>query len=296
MLQPSLKSINQLFEHALTEQPVSPGDIWKIQGYDHIPGGDTHSSYLLHSNGPDFFLKLNEHSKSCLFTAEAESLNAIRATQTIRTCQPLCTGLNQGFSYLLLDGLALKSDGDWHKAGQQLAQMHLAPAPEHFGFDSPSYCGKTYQPSNITTEWASFFAKYRIGHQLSLFRGQPLTAPEIRSTVELIEQRLETRRPTPALVHGDLWRGNIGFLEDGKPVIFDPACYYGDPETDLAMTELFGRLPDDFYRGYDFIRPIEQGYDTRKSIYQLYHLLNHANLFGGDYRATAEQALGQLRH
>lgn len=295
MLQPSLKSINQLFEHALTEQPIGNGELWQIQNYDKILGGDTHNSYLLHSSGPDFFLKLNENSKSCLFSAEAKALSAILATQTIRTCRPLCTGQNQGYSYLLLEGFNLETDGDWYLAGQQLAQMHLAPAADYYGFNHPSYCGKTYQPSNMDTSWANFFAQHRIGHQLALLRGKPSSAPEIQTVQEVVRQHLADHCPKPALVHGDLWRGNMGFHHD-QPVVFDPACYYGDPETDLAMTELFGRLPEGFYRGYDGCRPIDQGYSERRPIYQLYHLLNHANLLGGDYRQQAEQALKQLVH
>ncbi|MGH1372629.1 MAG: fructosamine kinase family protein [Cellvibrionaceae bacterium] len=295
MLQPSLKSINQLFEHALTEQPVSGAERWQIQHYDKIQGGDTHNSYLLHSSGPDFFLKLNERGKTCLFTSEAHALNAILATQTLRTCRPLCTGQNQGFSYLLLEGFQLESDGDWRAAGEQLAQMHLASAPDYYGFDHPSYCGKTYQPGDSSHCWADFFAQHRIGHQLALLRGKKHSDPEVQTAQEVIRHQLAHHNPAPALVHGDLWRGNMGFHR-GQPVVFDPACYYGDPETDLAMTELFGRLPEDFYRGYDAYRPIDQGYDQRRSIYQLYHLLNHANLMGGQYRQQAEQALKQLIH
>ncbi len=295
MLQPSLESINQLFEHALTEQPVSGGELWQIEAYDQVLGGDTHNSYLLSSSGPDFFLKLNERSKTCLFTAETHALNAILATGTIRTCRPLCSGQNQGFSYLLLEGFTLETDGDWYAAGQQLARMHLASAPDTYGFDYPSYCGKTYQPNDKTTHWADFFAHHRIGHQLALLRGKTLSDPEVQTVQAVIQQRLAHYNPTPALVHGDLWQGNMGFHE-GQPVIFDPASYYGDPETDLAMTELFGRLPEDFYRGYDNCRPIDQNYDERRPIYQLYHLLNHANLIGGDYRQQAERALKELMH
>ncbi|MAZ89392.1 MAG: fructosamine kinase family protein [Cellvibrionaceae bacterium] len=295
MLQPTLENINQLFEHAITTGPADTGGVWQIENYREICGGDTHAGYLLRSNDRGFFLKLNSRSHHHLFKAEIESLKAIENTHTIATCHPLCSGYCQSYSYLLLDELHLTSDGDWRLAGQQLAQMHKASTPGYYGFDAPSYCGFTFQPHNHCDNWAEFFATRRIGHQLSMFYGQGIESKQISPYVEVIRARLAGHQPRAALVHGDLWQGNIGFHKD-SPVIYDPACYYGDPETDLAMTELFGRLPEDFYRGYHQIAPIDQHYPERRSIYQLYHLLNHANLFGGEYRTQAEQALKRLAH
>ena len=295
MLQPSLECINQLFEHAVTTEPSGTGQIWQIRDFNPVHGGDTHNGYLLHSDGPSFFLKLNDLAKQNLFAAEIHGLNAIAETGTIATCRPLCSGHCQRYSYLLLEGLQLESDGNWYLAGQQLARMHISPVGEDFGFDHPSYCGKTFQPGDWDRNWSHFFAVHRIGHQLALLRGKHLDAPEIQTYVDIVKDRLHHRQPKPALVHGDLWRGNIGFHR-GEPVIFDPACYYGDPETDLAVTELFGRLPEDFYRGYNSVSPIDSRYTDRRDLYQLYHLLNHANLFGGSYRDQVEQALQRLLH
>lgn len=295
MLQPSLKCINQLFEHAVTSEPIGLGSIWQIRDFSPMPGGDTHSSYLLHSDGPSFLLKLNDLAKQGLFSAEAHGLHAIAATQTIATCRPLCLGHCQNYSYLVLEGLNLEAQGNWYLAGQQLARMHLSPVQESYGFNHPSYCGKTYQPSTRDDNWAHFFAVHRIGHQLSLLRGKHIDDPEIQTMVDIVKDLLHHRQPPASLVHGDLWQGNIGFHQD-QPVIFDPACYYGDPETDLAMSELFSRLPEDFYRGYESISAIDSGYSERRDIYQLYHLLNHANLFGGSYRQDAERSLRKLLH
>lgn len=295
MLQPTLKSINQLFEYALTQEPLGPENISQITGFDSVTGGDTHHSYRLYSDGPTFFLKLNELAKQPLFIAEARGLKAIGDTQTITTCKPLCIGHCQRYSYLLLEGLNITHQGDWALAGQQLAKLHQAPAGQSFGFEHAAYCGKTFQPSPLDANWGHFFAHQRIAHQLAMFWGTPVSSPKIQTIVRIIEDQLSDRQPRPALVHGDLWSGNIGFHND-KPVVFDPACYYGDPETDLAMSELFGRLPDEFYSGYQSIAPIDSQYTTRRPIYQLYHRLNHANLFGEPYRQQAQQQLQKLTH
>ncbi|GAB3093987.1 fructosamine kinase family protein [Aestuariicella hydrocarbonica] len=298
MQQPTLSNINQLFESALTRYPSGMPHIWQIRDFTAVHGGDTHQGFLLHSDGPSFFLKLNEPAKRPLFTAELQGLRALAEhhaanPSSIRTCRPLCSGHCQQFSYLLLEGLELQADGNWRQAGRALAELHRARVGDHFGFEDASYCGLSFQPNQWDRDWANFFAVQRIGHQLSLLYKRPLDHPDIEFYIERTRQYLQHHRPIPALVHGDLWSGNIGFHHD-EPVIFDPACYYGDPETDLAMTELFGRLPEPFYQGYQDIAPIHQDYPRRRPLYQLYHLLNHANLFGGSYRQQAEQQLKSL--
>ncbi len=300
MLQPSLEYINQLFEQAVKAHPAAIGDHWQILDYACSLGGDTHHGYLLHSNGPSFFVKLNDPGKVSLFNAEFQGLKALRQAHTrnpnsIRACKPICVGHCHQFSYLMLEGLDLQPDGDWYLAGQQLAELHHLPAGQRFGFEHPSYCGITYQPNSWESCWSEFFARQRIGHQLSLLRGKPLEHPDIQTLVNAAREFLREWQPQPALVHGDLWRGNISFHRE-MPVIFDPACYYADAETDLAMSELFGRFPEAFYQGYASVSPIDQDYPRRRPLYQLYHLLNHANLFGGHYRQEAEQQLKILLH
>lgn len=226
-----------------------------------------------------------------MFTAESAGLNAIAARKTINTCHPIACGQFQQQSYLLLDALELQTAGDWQQAGQQLALLHLTEAGKQYGFEIDTYCGTTLQPNRWADSWADFFAKQRIGFQLDLL-GRYSQQQRDR-IVSAITRTLEPHHPKPALVHGDLWSGNIGFC-NGQPVIFDPACYIGDSETDLAMTELFGRFPEAFYQGYNNLNPIDTGYRHRRDIYQLYHLLNHANLFGGNYLNSAEQQLKRI--
>lgn len=308
MLQPTLDDINRLVEYALNKTPAGPSQIWPITKAQAVSGGDTHQSYLLHSTqsnkpGARFFLKLNQLARQPLFTAEAQGLQAILAHQhqnpgCINTCKALDSGHYQQFSYLLLEALDLQSDGNWLEAGQQMARLHQTPVGSQFGFEHPSYCGSSYQPNHWEQNWARFFAHHRIGHQLTLLWKTSADNPKIQRIVQTVQDHLQHRSPAPALVHGDLWRGNIGFHRQTQsasiPVMFDPACYYGDPETDLAMSEFFGRFPEDFYRGYNSVLPVDKDYPLRRPLYQLYHLLNHANLFGANYRQQAEQQLKEL--
>ena len=138
---------------------------------------------------------------------------------------------------------------------------------------------------------ANFFAEHRIGYQLQLAKQRGGHFPECAQVVETVRELLVHRKPKPSLVHGDLWSGNVAITEEGEPVILDPAAYYGDHEVDLAMTELFGGFPEVFYRGYNKVFPLSKGYQQRKVLYNLYHILNHFNLFGGQYGSQANRVI-----
>ncbi len=294
MSAPDTSRLQALLLHACHTHPGHFTRLPQLSAATPVSGGDTHRCYHLHAAPQDYFLKLASSDHSGLLQAEARGLHAIAATATIATCVPLAQGEWQGLSYLLLPWLSLSGDGNWRDAGRQLAAMHLCPTGSNrYGFDTPAWCGGTPQPAEWDESWARFFARQRIGHQLSLLYGQPITHKSVATPAARAEELLQERQPLPALLHGDLWSGNIGFAGP-RAVIFDPASYYGDPETDLAMTELFGRLPPEFYEGYAGINPIEPGYPQRRRLYQLYHLLNHANLFGGGYLQQAERELRQL--
>lgn len=159
-----------------------------------------------------------------------------------------------------------------------LAAAHRQPAP-HFGWARDNYIGSTLQKNAWCDDWAQFWRERRMRPQLEM--------AGFDVDVGALDQWLENHKPQPSLLHGDLWSGNVGFTQTG-PVVFDPAVYYGDREADLAMTELFGGFPREFYQAYDEAFPLAEGYDKRKHLYNLYHLLNHLNLFGRGY-------LGQVR-
>ena len=183
---------------------------------------------------------------------------------------------------LVLERLALGARGDWAGMARMLARVHRSPSPR-FGWATDNWIGLAPQQNGWSDDWASFFIERRLAPQA---RRAGLTLPDVR-------QLLQGHRPEASLLHGDLWNGNAGFTPDG-PVIFDPAVYYGDREADLAMTELFGGFPAEFYEAYEAEWALPEGYATRKHLYNLYHLLNHLNLFGAGYRAQVEAALGLL--
>ncbi len=184
-----------------------------------------------------------------------------------------------------MEFLELKSRGDFAALGRMLATIHRTQGGR-FGWARDNYIGSTPQLNGAYENWAEFWRARRLEPQLALAKrnGYDLDADNVT-------QLLEGHTPAPSLLHGDLWSGNGGFLAGGAPVLFDPAVYYGDREADLAMTELFGGFPREFYSAYG---PLPAGYQQRKHLYNLYHLLNHLNLFGGGYLGQVNATLRLL--
>ncbi|MDH5552757.1 MAG: fructosamine kinase family protein, partial [Nitrosomonas sp.] len=168
---------------------------------------------------------------------------------------------------------------------------------EHFGWTRNNTIGNTEQINTTTTDWLQFWRKNRLGYQLNLAKNNGYSG-KLQQLGERLMSDLSVffnnTSPAASLLHGDLWNGNVSFDANGQPVIYDPAVYYGDREADIAMTELFGMLPVAFYTAYQDDYPLDSGYNTRKILYNLYHVLNHLNLFGGSYRHQAEQMMNQL--
>jgi fructosamine-3-kinase len=174
--------------------------------------------------------------------------------------------------------------------------MHLAGQSDRFGFPTLTFCGATPLDNEMTDEpWSLWFARHRIGYVLNQLGSTKATQRSVESVVARVAELLRDhdKDVTPCLVHGDLWGGNGG-NSAGTPCIFDPGCYYGDPEVDLAMTELFGGFPSGFYRSYETVRKISPGYKKRVKIYNLFHILNHAVLFGGGYIYRAGSMIESL--
>jgi len=256
-----------------------------------VGGGSINAAYRLEgTDGARYFLKFNEARHLPMFVAEAAGLEAIAATNTIRVPRAFVHGNADGQSYLVLEHLDLKSRGDARLLGEQLAALHRCEAP-CFGFAQDNFIGTTPQPNTWANEWITFWRERRLGFQLRLaeengYGGQLQHLGERLS--EALPVFFADYTPRPSLLHGDLWSGNHAFLADGTPAIFDPAAYYGDRECDLAMTELFGGYSADFYAAYRAAYPPDAGYSTRRDLYNLYHILNHTNLFGGGYARQAE--------
>jgi protein-ribulosamine 3-kinase len=169
--------------------------------------------------------------------------------------------------------------------------------PSRFGFATNNFIGTTSQPNDWKVDWIDFWREQRLGFQLRLaaqngYGGQLQRLGD--KLMDALPAFFASHTPQPSLLHGDLWSGNHAFLADGTPTIFDPATYYGDRECDLAMTELFGGYSTDFYSAYRAAYQLDAGYARRRELYNLYHILNHANLFGGGYARQAEQMMQRL--
>jgi fructosamine-3-kinase len=261
-----------------------------------IGGGDINQAFGVSDGARSYFVKANRAARLPMLEAEADALHALNATCSVRVPQPLCTGTTAEQSFLVLEYLELRSRGNAALLGAQLAQLHRMPQPQ-FGWVHDNWIGSTPQPNGWRHDWIAFWRERRLGFQLRLaaqngYRGALQRDGE--ALLSCLDAFFDGYAPAPALLHGDLWGGNHGFLADGTPVIFDPATYVGDRECDLAMSELFGGFAPDFYAAYRQAWPLDAGYAVRKTLYNLYHVLNHANMFGGGYAAQAQRMLAQL--
>ena len=251
-----------------------------------VSGGCIHRCYRATLKGRRIFVKVNEARFADAFAAEAEGLSALRASRCTAP-EAIAHGTAGGEAYLVMDFLQLKSRGNYAALGRMLAAMHAQQESESFGWVRDNYIGATPQKNGAYANWAEFWRERRLRPQVALAKRNGF-AIDIGNVCDL----LADHRPAPALLHGDLWSGNAGFLPNGAPVLFDPAVYFGDAEADVAMTELFGGFPPEFYSAYG---ALPAGYEVRKHLYNLYHLLNHLNLFGGGYLAQVQSTLRLLR-
>jgi len=265
-----------------------------------LGGGCINQAYLLSQGEVQYFVKLNHASKVDMFDAEQLGLAQMLQTQTIRVPRPIGCGVAGGHAYLVLEYLALGGRGTpaaWQAMGQRLAALHQWRSPQRhsqFGWDRDNRIGDTPQPNPWTDDWTTFFREHRLAFQFKLAARRGGHFPRQAELLAAVPHLLADHHPQPSLVHGDLWSGNAAITHDGEPVIFDPATYWGDREVDLAMTELFGRFPTPFYEGYQQVFPIAAGYAQRQVLYNLYHLLNHFNLFGGSYGSQANRMIDEL--
>jgi fructosamine-3-kinase len=253
---------------------------------------------VLESDGARCFAKTNDAGFAEAFAAEADGLAALAAAG-MRVPRPIARGEAGGSTFLVLEHLSLGggSDTACRALGRELARLH-AHCGSEFGWQRDNFIGLTPQSNARHGSWADFWRRERLEPQLELaarngHRGELQSLG--KRLVDAVPALLADHAPAPSLLHGDLWSGNAGFLVDGTPVVFDPAAYYGDAEADLAMTELFGGFPPGFYAGYREVKPIdESGYRLRRELYNLYHVLNHLNLFGGGYRAQAVRMMERV--
>ncbi len=261
-------------------------------------GGCINSAMVLHSGDQRYFVKTNRAALAAMFEAEAAGLNEIRNTGTVRAPAPVCWGKEGDSAYLVLEYIELGGGGDAasRRLGEQLAAMHRATRA-NFGWERDNTIGSTPQLNTPADDWIVFWRERRLGAQLELAANNGY-----RGRLQQRGARLMARfdglfsgyRPLASLLHGDLWSGNYAADAAGNPVIYDPAPYYGDREADLAMTELFGGFGRPFYEAYQQAWPLDDGYAVRKTLYNVYHVVNHLNLFGGGYLGQAESMIDRL--
>ena len=283
------------------------GENLRLTGKQPVYGGDINRSYRLTlSDGTAVFMKSNALKNLPLFEAEARGLTALRQAGAIGVPKILGIGTDQahGTAFLLLEYLAAapKISGYWEVFGRELAALHRADHHSFtgmdselpFGFGTDNYIGASPQVNTPKGSWPLFFRDCRLLPQIRM-AGEYFDSKTHRQCTKLLD-RLDgylAEPEFPSLLHGDLWSGNAACGPDGKAWIFDPAAYVGHFEADLAMTELFGRYPDTFYRAYHEINPIDSEYRDRRDLYNLYHLLNHLNLFGASYRNAVQRVLNR---
>ncbi|MFP1828279.1 fructosamine kinase family protein [Lonsdalea quercina] len=273
----------------LLAEHLGPGE---LRDRRELPGGEIHSAWYLRYGKHDVFIKSDSREMLPKFRAEAEQLELLARSETVHVPKVYGVGSHRDTSFLLLQYIEfrpLDAHGAW-RLGEQLARLHQWSEQLLFGFDFDNDLSTTPQPNAWRRRWSSFFAEQRIGWQLQLAAEKGMSFGDIDALVTVAEQKLSGHQPPPSLLHGDLWSNNWGNSAGGV-YLFDPACYWGDRECDLAMLPLYPELPPQIYDGYQNVWPLEKGFVERQPIYQIYTLLNRANLFGGECIAAAQQAI-----
>lgn len=261
-----------------------------------VGGGSINECYAWGCDGGLLFVKLAPRTALAVFEAEAAGLAQLARAQALRVPRVLARGTTDTAAFLALEWIESAATDARAQArlGEGLAALHSLTAPQ-FGLERDNFIGSTAQVNGWLPDWAHFFRDRRLRPQLALAaaRGfEPLVGEAGARLLEAVPALLAGHRPAASLLHGDLWSGNWFAAAGGEPVLFDPAAYYGDREADLAMTRLFGGFGSRFYEAYNAAAPLAPGWQMRGELYNLYHVLNHANLFGGGY-ATQARALMQ---
>ncbi len=276
--------------------PDSLGETRKLEWVRDLSGGDINRAALIRSGSTNWFLKYHRNAPAGMFAAEALALTEIADQGCIRVPLPIAHGCDGSVSWLVLEHLELTSNGPASLLGEQLAALHDVNFKQH-GWTRDNFIGSTPQCNTPCGDWMTFWRDYRLQPQLEMAKEAGHKGVLQRKGDRLLDnlgQIMGDHQPDASLLHGDLWAGNKAFTTDGQAVIFDPASYYGDRETDIAMTELFGGFGQSFYSAYREHSPLPDGYRLRRELYNLYHMLNHLNLFGSGYLSRCENIIDKL--
>ncbi|MET0988902.1 MAG: fructosamine kinase family protein [Steroidobacteraceae bacterium] len=263
-----------------------------------VGGGSIHTALRVETSLGTVFLKYGRSAVATQLDAECEGLRELARADAIRTPSVIASRQTAIHAYAVFEWIEFGSSSGASDArfGEQLAQLHRATC-DHFGWHRDNFIGSTPQLNPRCADWVEFWQQARLTYQLDCARANGANARLLDQgarLVAVVPTFFTGYTPLPSLIHGDLWNGNYAVDRDGHPVIFDPAVYFADREAELAMTDLFGGFGKDFYRAYESAWPLAAGADTRRTLYQLYHVLNHFNLFGGAYQAQADRMIARL--
>jgi len=270
----------------------------QISGTGSVGGGCIHNAQRVETNRGRFFVKKTPASRQELLRTEATSLNALSGFDDVRFPEVVAQGLIDADYVLVLEWMDLRPlDADSaRKLGASLAQLHQNKSPSSFGWEEDNFIGLTPQPNPWTDSWPEFFRDHRLLPQIELASRNGHRLPSTDQIIAQLDHFFdENELPSPSPLHGDLWGGNAAQDESGNPVLFDPAFYYGDPETDIAFSRYFGGFDDSFYEEYSKNILPRPGWKMRETLYNLYHVLNHLNLFGSGYLAAANRMITDLQ-
>jgi len=260
-----------------------------------VSGGCISEAWQVRTTEETVFVKLSKGLLPGMLSAEAQGLHELAKSGAIRV--PEVIRLTEDFLVLEFIPTAINPPSDfWSKLGRQLANLH-AYSQKIPGFQQDNFIGRSPQKNHCNGNWKEFFWQRRLLPQweLAVQRGIPNTTKPLWQKLEILwPAPLEGSSTQASLLHGDLWSGNVLVSNNGEPVVIDPAVYYGDAEADLSLTYLFGGFSAAFYQAYHEIRPKSEGFARRQKVYQLYHLLNHFNLFGKSYTQSVESCLGEI--
>ena len=261
-----------------------------------VIGGCINQAQRIRCENTDYFVKLNSASRVDMFAAEFDGLNELRQCTALHIPVPLCWGSDDQSAWLVMEHLALGGRGNPVALGEGLAAMHRI-SREQYGWFRDNTIGSTHQDNTLADDWIEFWQVHRLQFQLDLAARKGVSGRLLSKGEKMLAELpalFESYVPEASLLHGDLWSGNYAYTQAGEPTIFDPGVYYGYREADLAITELFGGFGSDFYAAYNNAWALDSGYRTRKTLYNLYHILNHFNMFGGGYESQAQGMMDSL--
>ena len=289
-----------LWTHISEHISQTTGETFKILNQQSVGGGCINETSRINDGKRSYFVKTNSVTHGDMFAAEAEALEEMAGSNTIKVPQPICHGDDGHQCYIVMEYLDMRGSPNMEVFGRKFAEMHRI-TKNQFGWHRNNTIGATPQMNAWQQDYIKFWREQRLGYQLELAARKGCGKELLNLGDKLMEKfpaLFKSYKPVPSMLHGDLWGGNASALSDGTPVIYDPAFYYGDREADLAMTQLFGGFGQRFYSAYNEAWPLPEGYQLRKTFYNLYHIINHFNMFGGGYLgqsiSMAEQVLSHV--